>query len=94
MSLIFYLRSKSLNLKMIKKIYLILAITFASCSHSNSTRIEKKFVVDSAWHQNNPNGIPPDIEGKNYVLVNGRVFTTLKLMKNGDSITFYYYNQE
>ena len=52
---------------------------------------KKKFVVDSAWHQDNPNGIPPDIEGKNWVLVNGSVFTTAKLIKKGDSISLYYY---
>ena len=74
-----------------KKIYLIFAIAFASCADSNQSRIEKKFVVDSAWHQDNPNGIPPDIEGKNKVLVNGSVFTTAKLMKKGDSISLYYY---
>jgi hypothetical protein len=74
-----------------KKIYLILAIAFSSCIDSNSTRVEKKFVVDSAWHQSNPNGIPPDIEGKNKVLINEMVFTTPRLMKKGDSITFYYY---
>jgi hypothetical protein len=74
-----------------KKIYFIFAIAFASCTDSNPTRIEKKFVVDSAWHQKNPNGIPPDIEGKNWVLVNGSVFTTSKLMKKGDSISLYYY---
>ena len=74
-----------------KKIYFIFAIAFASCTHPNQARIEKKFVIDSAWHQKNTNGIPPDIEGKNKVLVNGSVFTTAKLMKKGDSISLYYY---
>ena len=74
-----------------KKIYFIFAIAFASCTNSNSTRIEGKFVVDSAWHQENLNGVPPDIEGKNKVLVEGNVLTTPRLMRKGDSITFYYY---
>jgi len=74
-----------------KKTHIIFAIIFASCTNSNSTRIEKKFVVDSAWHQENQNGVPPDIEGKNKVLVKGNVFTTPALMKKGDSITCYYY---
>ena len=65
-------------------------ITF-SCTNPARERIEKKFVVDSAWHQKNLNGVPPDIEGKNKVLVKGNVFTTPALMKKGDSITCYYY---
>lgn len=74
-----------------KKIYFLFAIAFASCTDPYQIRIEKKFAVDSAWHQDNPNGIPPDIEGKNKVLVNGSVFITPKLMKKGDSISLYYY---
>ena len=62
-----------------------------SCTNTPRVRVEKKFVVDSAWHQENPNGIPPDIEGKNKVLVKGNVLTTPRLMRKGDSITFYYY---
>ena len=74
-----------------KKTHLIFAILFTSSTNSNSTRIEGKFIVDSAWHQENLNGVPPDIEGKNKVLVEGNVLTTPRLMRKGDSITFYYY---
>lgn len=62
-----------------------------SCTNTPRVRVEKKFAVDSAWHQENPNGIPPDIEGKNKVLVKGNILTTPRLMRKGDSITFYYY---
>jgi hypothetical protein len=61
-------------------ILLSTSLILFSCKNTTRSRIEKKFVVDSAWHQKNPNGIPPDIEGKNWVLVNGSVFTTAKLM--------------
>jgi hypothetical protein len=74
--------------------YLILisfSIMFLSCKERNSIRVEKKVVVDSAWHEKNPNGVPPDIEGKYKVLVSGNKLTTQNLMKKGDTITFYYY---
>jgi hypothetical protein len=72
---------------------ILLSITtiFFSCTNTQRVRVEKRVVVDSAWHQENPNGIPPDIEGKNKVLVDGNVLTTQRLMRKGDSITFYYY---
>ena len=66
----------------------------ASCREVSSVRIEKKFVVDSAWHIKNENGIPPDIEGKNKALVNGHIITTQSLYKVGDSVTLYYYKHK
>ena len=54
-------------------------------------RIEKKFVIDSAWTEKNPNGIPPQLEGTRKIIVNGNKFTVNGNLNKGDSITFYYY---
>lgn len=68
--------------------------SISSCQEKRTTRIEKKFAVDSAWHVKNENGIPPDLEGKNKALVNGQFITTQSLYKVGDSVTIYYYKHK
>jgi hypothetical protein len=74
------------------KIFIIIALVAISCTDpSPDFRIEKKFVIDSAWTEKNPNGIPPQLEGKRKILVNGNNITVNGNFKKGDSITFYYY---
>ena len=74
------------------KIFIIISLVAISCTDSSPDfRIEKKFVIDSAWTEKNPNGIPPQIEGKRKILVNGNKITVNGNFKKGDSITFYYY---
>ena len=74
------------------KIFIIISLVAISCTDSSpGFRIEKKFVIDSAWTEKNPNGIPPQIEGTEKILVNGNKITVSGNFKKGDSITFYYY---
>ena len=74
------------------KIFIIIALVAISCTDpSPDFRIEKKFVIDSAWTEKNPNGIPPQIEGTRKIIVNGNKFTVNGNLNKGDSITFYYY---
>jgi len=74
------------------KIFIIIFLVAISCTDSSPDfRIEKKFVIDSAWTEKNPNGIPPQIEGTRKILVNGNNITVNGNFKKGDSITFYYY---
>jgi hypothetical protein len=77
------------------KIFIIISLIAISCTDSSpSFRIEKKFVIDSAWTEENPNGIPPQIEGKRKILVNGNKITVNGNFKKGDSITLYYIKNE
>lgn len=75
-----------------RKIFVTISLIAMSCTDSSPDfRIEKKFVIDSAWTEKNPNGIPPQLEGKRKILVNGNNITVNGNFKKGDSITFYYY---
>ena len=74
------------------KIFIVIFLVAISCTDSSPDfRIEKKFVIDSAWTEKNPNGIPPQIEGTRKIIVNGNKFTVNGNLNKGDSITFYYY---
>jgi len=73
------------------KIGIIISVLFLSCTNPTKVRTEKKFVIDSAWAEKNPNGIPPQIEGKRKILVNGNKITVNGNFVKGDSITFYHY---
>ena len=72
--------------------FIIISLVAISCTDSSpALRIEKKFVIDSAWTEKNPNGIPPQVEGMRKILVNGNKLTVNGNLNKGDSITFYYY---
>jgi hypothetical protein len=75
-----------------RNLFISISLIAASCTNSPpKVSVEKKFVIDSVWTEKNLTGIPPQIEGKQKILVNGNSITVKGNFRKGDSIIFYYY---